>query len=54
MLRAILPRLTQPGIVTEAELDPETIGVRLAEERRRANATLLWELVFGAWGRTPE
>lgn len=51
IIRAVLPRLEQLGIVTEAEVDVETLDERLAAERRDAGATCLWEMVFCAWGR---
>jgi SAM-dependent methyltransferase len=53
IIRAVLPRLLQHGIATEADADVETLDERLAAERREANATCLWEMVFCAWGRKP-
>ena len=51
ILRAVLPRLLQHGIATEADVDVETLDDRLAAERREAGATCLWEMVFCAWAR---
>jgi SAM-dependent methyltransferase len=51
IIRAVLPRLLQHGIVTEAEADTETLDDRLMAERREANATCVWEIVFWAWAR---
>ncbi len=51
IIRAVLPRLLQQGIVTEADVDIETLDERLAAERREAGATCLWEMVFCAWAR---
>lgn len=51
IIRAVLPRLLQLGIVAEAEVDVETLDDRLTAERRSANATCLWEMVFCAWAR---
>lgn len=51
IIRAVLPRLLQHGIVTEAEADVETLDDRLMAERREANATCIWEMVFWAWAR---
>lgn len=51
IIRAVLPRLLQLGIVTEAEVDVETLDDRLTAERKAANATCLWEMVFCAWAR---
>lgn len=53
IIRAVLPRLVQLGVVTEPEVDVETLDDRLTAERRAANATCLWEMVFCAWGRKP-
>jgi hypothetical protein len=51
IIRAVLPRLLQLGVVTEAEVDVETLDDRLTTERKAANATCLWEMVFCAWAR---
>ncbi len=51
IIRAVLPRLTQLGIVREAEVDVETLDERLAAERTQASATCLWEMVFCAVAR---
>ena len=53
IIRAVLPRLVQHGITTEAEADVETLDDRLAAERGEAAATCLWEMVFCAWARKP-
>lgn len=53
IIRAVLPRLLQHGIVTEAEADVETLDDRLTAERKAAGATCLWEMVFWAWARKP-
>ena len=51
IVRAVLPRLLEHGITTEADVDVESLGVRLAAERSEAAATCLWEMVFCAWAR---
>lgn len=53
IIRAALPRLLKHGIVTETEADVDTLDERLLAERKRNNATCLWELVFCAWARKP-
>lgn len=39
--------------VTETEAEIDTLDERLLAERKRNNATCLWELVFCAWARKP-
>lgn len=51
IIRAVLPRLLEHGITTEAEADVETLDTRLTLERQKAGATCLWEMVFCAWAR---
>lgn len=51
IIRAVLPRLLQLGITTEAEADVETLDDRLTAERIAADATCVWEMVFCAWAR---
>lgn len=51
IIRAVLPRLLQHGIVTEADVDVDTLDDRLTAERKATGATCLWEMVFCAWAR---
>jgi SAM-dependent methyltransferase len=53
IIRAVLPRLVQLGVTTEAEVDVESLDERLNRERRDQDATCLWEMVFCAWARKP-
>ncbi len=53
IVRAMLPRILQQGVATEAEIDVDTLAERLVEERTRANATYISDMVFGAWARKP-
>lgn len=53
LLRIMLPRILAHGVATEAEMELDTLDARLDEERRRASATYVRELVFGAWARKP-
>ena len=53
IIRAVLPRLLTLGIVTEAEVDAETLDDRLTAERKEKSATCLWEMVFCATARKP-
>ncbi len=50
IVRAVLPRIVQESIATEEQVDIDTLGDRLREERVRTGATYLGELVFGVWG----
>lgn len=51
IIRAVLPRLIQHGVLTEADVEVETLDDRLTAERTAAAATCLWEMVFCAWAR---
>lgn len=53
ILRAMLPRIEQHGVATASEIDVDTLDERLAEEREKANATYVSDVVFGAWARKP-
>lgn len=53
IVRAMLPRIVERGVATEAELDIDTLERRLMDERRKAGVASIWELVFGAWARKP-
>lgn len=54
IIRAIMHRIVQQGVATEAEIDVDTLDERLAAERKAANATYVGDMVFGAWARAPE
>lgn len=53
IIRAMMPRIVRHGVATEAEIDVETLNQRLLEERTRANATYVGDMIFGAWARKP-
>ncbi|WP_437807237.1 class I SAM-dependent methyltransferase [Sorangium sp. So ce1078] len=53
VVRAMLPRILQRGVATEAEIDIDTLEERLMDERAKANATFVSDMVFGAWARKP-
>lgn len=53
IVRAMLPRIVEHGVATEAEVDIDTLDRRLVEERERANTTYIGDMVFGAWARKP-
>lgn len=51
IVRAMLGRIVEAGVATLDEIAVDTLDVRLAAERREANGTCVWEMVFGAWAR---
>jgi hypothetical protein len=53
IVRAMLARIVQQGVATAEELDIDTLDRRLVEEREKANATYVGDMVFSAWARKP-
>lgn len=53
IVRAMLPRIVQQGVASEEEIIVDTLDQRLVEERQKANATYVGDMVFGAWARKP-
>ena len=51
IVRAMLPRMLERGVATAEEIDVDTLDQRLIDERVAANATVISDVVFGAWGR---
>lgn len=51
IIRAVLPRLPQLGVATEAEIEVDTLDDRLTAEHRQSGATCFWELIVCAWAR---
>lgn len=51
IVRTMLPRMIEQGVIATDELELDGLDRRLAEERRRIGATCLWELVFGVTAR---
>lgn len=47
IIRSMLPRMVATGVIADGELEVDGLDKRLADERHAANATCLWELVFG-------
>lgn len=48
IVRAMLPRIVQQGVACEEEVNVDTLDERLIEERQKANATYVGDMVFGA------
>lgn len=53
IVRAMLPRIVRQGVASEDEINVDTLDQRLIDERQRANATYIGDMVFGAWARKP-
>ncbi|MCY1047537.1 methyltransferase domain-containing protein [Corallococcus sp. bb12-1] len=53
IMRAMLPRILERGVATEEELGIDTLDARLIEERTKADATYIGEMIFCASGRMP-
>ena len=53
IVAAILPRIVEQGVATEAEIDVATLTRRLTRERQEADAVYIGDMVFGAWARKP-
>lgn len=53
IVRAMLPRIVHQGVASEEEINVDTLDQRLVEERQRANAAYVGDMVFGAWARKP-
>lgn len=46
LARAMLPRLIERGVASEAEVDPDTLAARIDDERRAVGGTIVWDLAF--------
>jgi SAM-dependent methyltransferase len=53
IIRAMLPRIIQKGVATEEEIDPDTLELRLFDERAKASSVYVSDMVFTAWARKP-
>jgi SAM-dependent methyltransferase len=53
IVRAMLPRIVRHGVATEHEIEIDTLGQRLDEERVRTNLTYVGDMKFGVWSRKP-
>jgi hypothetical protein len=54
IVRAMLHRIIKMVVITEEELDINTLEYRLAEESEKSKATYIREMVFCAWARKIE
>jgi hypothetical protein len=53
IVRAMQDRIVSACVAAGEDLGVDTLDERLAAERREANGTCLWEMVFGVWARKP-
>jgi ubiquinone/menaquinone biosynthesis C-methylase UbiE len=53
IVRAMLPRMVEHRVASAAEIDLDTLGQRLVDERRTARATYVTDMAFGVWARKP-
>jgi len=53
IVRVMLARIVAAGVASAEEIALDTLEERLEAERRQANGTCIWEMVFGAWARKP-
>ena len=53
IVRAMLHRIVQHGVATAEKIEVDTLDRRLAEERRKVDATFVGELALGACARKP-
>lgn len=51
IVRAVLPRIVEHGVATEAEVDIQTLDQRLEQERLSTDGTYVGDMMFGAWAR---
>lgn len=50
MVRAVLPRMLERAVVTEAEVDVDTLDQRLEDELRATGGAFVGDALFSAWG----
>jgi 2-polyprenyl-3-methyl-5-hydroxy-6-metoxy-1,4-benzoquinol methylase len=53
IIRAMFTRIVDAGVATPEEIAIDSLEQQLEAERRAANGTCIWEMVFGAWARKP-
>jgi SAM-dependent methyltransferase len=46
LMQAMLPRMVEHGVTTEADLDIATLPDRLLQEQRASGGTIVWDLAF--------
>jgi 2-polyprenyl-3-methyl-5-hydroxy-6-metoxy-1,4-benzoquinol methylase len=51
IIQAMFTRIVDAGVATADEMAIDSLEQRLEAERRAANGTCIWEMVFGAWAR---
>ena len=51
IIRAMLPRIIERGVATEAEIGLDTLEQRLLDEREKAGSLYVSDIVFTIWAR---
>jgi SAM-dependent methyltransferase len=51
IVRAMLPRILEHGVASEADIDIETLDARLEQELHRTKQAFIGDMVFSIWGR---
>lgn len=51
LIRMMLPRMIERGVVRPHEVDPESLAEQLDDERHTAGGTILWDVAFLVSGR---
>lgn len=54
LVRVMLPRMIEHGVVQEGEIDLALLADRIDEERRSVGGTIFWDLAFLVSGRLTE
>lgn len=53
LTRAMLPRMVERGVATEAQVEPDTLARRIEEEHRAVGGVIVWDLAFLIAARAP-
>jgi SAM-dependent methyltransferase len=51
LIRAMLPRMIERGVVPPGAIDPDALALRIDAERRASGGTIFWDLAFLVSGR---
>lgn len=51
LMRVMLPRMIERGVVREGEIDLDTLACSIDQERQEADSTIFWDVAFLVSGR---